>query len=122
MRAGDGDGMTDWLMSGPCLHECVLVGWGYMQIYSDFEQAFKGSKGYSVFLYSLICCRWVKVPFLAFLSQLTLTIVFHRTEKPKVHAIFIVKAIVRTCISSNTKTGFVMVEEPVESKEKSQAY
>lgn len=47
MKAGDGDGMTVWLMSEYCLHECVLVGGGHMQIYSDFEQAFNGSKGHS---------------------------------------------------------------------------
>lgn len=46
MKVGDGDGMTVWLMSGSCLHECVLVGGGNMQIYSDFEQAFNGSKGH----------------------------------------------------------------------------
>lgn len=48
MKAGDGDGMTAWLTSGSCLHECVLVGWGYMQIYGDFGQAFNSSKGYFV--------------------------------------------------------------------------
>lgn len=46
MKVGDGDGMTVWLMSGSCLHECVLVGGGNMQIYSGFEQAFNGSKGH----------------------------------------------------------------------------
>lgn len=47
MEAGDGDGTTVWLTSGACLHECVLVGGGYTQIYSDFQQAFNGSKGHS---------------------------------------------------------------------------
>lgn len=64
MRAGDGDGMTVWLMSGSCLHKRVLVGGGYMQIYSDFEQAFNGSKEHLetlFFLHSLICSQWVKV-------------------------------------------------------------
>lgn len=50
-----------------------------------------------------------------------MTVVFHSKEKPKVHAIFIVKAIVMTCISTDYKTGFVVLGKPVECQEESQA-
>lgn len=46
MKAGDDDGMTVWLMSGSCLHECVLVWGGGTCRFTETEQAFSGSKGY----------------------------------------------------------------------------
>lgn len=50
-----------------------------------------------------------------------MTVVFYSKDGPKVHAIFIAKAIVMSCISTNYKADFVMVEEPVGCQEDSQA-
>lgn len=126
VKAGDADLMTVWLTSGSCLDECVLVGGEYMQIYSDFERAFNASKGRRetlciFFILWFVASELRFDPSLAFLSQPTLTVLFHSKERPKVHAIFIVQAVVMTCISTDYKIGFVMLEEPVECQEESQA-
>lgn len=64
VKGEDADGMTVWLTSGSCLHQCLLVGGGCKQIYSDFEQALHGSNRHlktPYFLYPLICSQRVKV-------------------------------------------------------------
>lgn len=105
MEGEDADGMTVWLTSGSCLHQCLLIGGGCMQIYSDFEQALLGSNRHLKTPYFLVARGLRFDPPLAFLSQLALALIYHGGERPKVHAIFIVEAIVMTYISTNLQGG-----------------